>query len=187
MAFVSTLISLQVSYAQSGGAMAAYSIAAGPWISPFTGQPVGTTWTTWCSDGTVTTLSGDAKESGAEVPAQPNAVAVNFPAVAQDNGVRQLSARQQLQRIHGPRSIDEELAHLVQVLKLNWEQQQLVWLLLEEHHDRIQALLDRNPTMSRQELGPQIHAISDETHRQIHALLSDRQKVLETAMKHRQQ
>ena len=29
---------------------------------------------------------------------------------------------------------------------------------------------------SRQELAPQIHAISDETHREIHALLTDHQK-----------
>jgi predicted HTH transcriptional regulator len=48
--------------------------------------------------------------------------------------------------------------------------------LLEEHHDKIQALLDKNPKASRQELGPQIHTISDETHRKIHALLTDHQK-----------
>jgi hypothetical protein len=54
--------------------------------------------------------------------------------------------------------------------------------LLEQHHDRIQALLDKNPTASREELGPQIHAISDETHREIHALLTDHQKGLERIM-----
>jgi hypothetical protein len=43
------------------------------------------------------------------------------------------------------------------------------------HHDKIQALLDKNPKASRQELAPQIYAISDETHRQIHPLLTDRQ------------
>ena len=32
------------------------------------------------------------------------------PAVAQDNGVQQPSARQQLQRIHTPQSIDQEFA-----------------------------------------------------------------------------
>jgi hypothetical protein len=35
-------------------------------------------------------------------------------------------------------------------------------------------------------LGPQIHTISDETHREIHALLTDRQKELEKAMQQRE-
>jgi hypothetical protein len=34
------------------------------------------------------------------------------PAVAQDNGVQQPSARQQLQHIHTPQSIDQKLARL---------------------------------------------------------------------------
>jgi hypothetical protein len=66
------------------------------------------------------------------------------------------------------------------------EQQRQVRPLLEEHHDRIQTLLDKNPTASRQQLGPQIHAVSDETHRKIHALLTDHQKELEKAMQQRE-
>ena len=108
------------------------------------------------------------------------------PAVAQDNGVQQPSARQQLQHIHTPQSIDQKLAQLTKDLELTPEQQQQVRPLLEEHHDRIQALLDKNPKASRQELGPQIHAISDETHRKIHALLTDHQKELEKAMQQRE-
>jgi ribosome recycling factor len=109
------------------------------------------------------------------------------PAVAQDNGAQQPSARQQLQHIHTPQSIDQELARLTKDLELTPEQQQQqVRPLLEEHHDKIQALLDKDPTASRQELGPQIHAISDETHRKIHALLTDHQKELEKAMQHRE-
>jgi hypothetical protein len=54
--------------------------------------------------------------------------------------------------------------------------------LLQEHQDKIQALLDKNPTASREDLAPQIHAVSDETHRKIHALLTDHQKELERAM-----
>jgi hypothetical protein len=108
------------------------------------------------------------------------------PAVAQDNGVQQPSARQQLQHIHTPQSIDQELARRTKGLELTPEQQQQVRPLLEEHHDRIQALLDKNPTASRQKLGPQIHAISDETHRKIHGLLSDSQKELERAMQQRE-
>jgi len=103
------------------------------------------------------------------------------PAVAQ---VQQPSARQQLQHIHTPQSIDQKLAQLTKDLELTPEQRHQVRPLLEEHHDRIQALLDKNPKASRQELAPQIHAISDETHRKIHALLTNHQKELEKAMQH---
>jgi len=108
------------------------------------------------------------------------------PAVAQNAEVQQLSAREQLQHIHTPQSIDQELSHLAKDLKLTLEQQQQVRPLLDEHHDKIQALLDKNPTASRQELAPQIHAISDETHHQIHALLTDHQRELEKAMQQRE-
>jgi hypothetical protein len=105
---------------------------------------------------------------------------------AQDNGVQQPSARQQLEHIHRSQSIDQEFARLTKDLELTTEQQQQVRPLLRDHHDKIQALLDKNPNASRQELGPQIHAISDETHRDIHALLTDRQKELEKAMQQRE-
>jgi Spy/CpxP family protein refolding chaperone len=107
------------------------------------------------------------------------------PAVAQDKGV-QPSACQQLQHIHTPQSIDQELARFTKDLELTPKQQQQIRPLLGEHHDRIQALLDKNPKASRQELGPRIHAISDETHRKIHALLTDHQKELEKAMQQRE-
>ena len=111
-------------------------------------------------------------------------------AVAQGSGaqegVQQPPAREQLQRVHGPRSIDEELARLTKDLELTPKQQQEVRPLLEKHHDRIQELLDKNPTASRQQLGPQIHAISDQTHREIHALLTDRQRELEKLLVRRE-
>jgi hypothetical protein len=107
-------------------------------------------------------------------------------AIAQDNGAQQPSSRQQLQHIHTPQSMDQELAHLTKDLELTSQQQQQVRPLLQEHHDKIQALLDKNPSASRQELGPQIHAISDETHGKIHALLTDHQKELEKAMQQRE-
>jgi predicted HTH transcriptional regulator len=106
-------------------------------------------------------------------------------AVAQDHGAQQPLARQQLQHIYTPKSIDQKLAQLTKDLELNPQQQEKVRPLLEEHHDKIQALLDKNPTKSRQELGPQIHAVSEDTHRKIHALLTDHQKELEKAMLHR--
>jgi hypothetical protein len=105
---------------------------------------------------------------------------------AQDKGGLQPSARQQLQHIHTPQSIDQELTRLTKDLELTPKQRQQVRPLLDEHHDKIQALLDKNPTASRQQLGPQIHAISDETHREIHALLTDHQKELEKAMQQRE-
>lgn len=108
------------------------------------------------------------------------------PAVAQDSAVQQPSARQQLQHIHTPQSIDQELARLTRDLQLTPEQQQQVRPLLQEHHDRIQALLDKNPTASRMELASQIHAISDDTHLKIHALLTDHQKELKKAMQQRE-
>jgi hypothetical protein len=108
------------------------------------------------------------------------------PGAAQDSGAQQPSAREQLQHIHTPQSIDQELARLTKDLELTREQQQGVRPLLVEHHDRIQVLLDKNPKASRQELGPQIHAISDETHQKIHALLTDHQKELEKAMRQRE-
>ena len=104
-------------------------------------------------------------------------------AIAQDNGARQSSARLQLQQMHMPRSFDQELNHLTKDLELTPQQRQQVRPLLEKHHNRIQALLDKNPNVSRQELGPQIHAISERTHREIHALLTDHQKQLEKAMR----
>jgi len=107
-------------------------------------------------------------------------------AVAQNNGAQQPPARQQLRHIHTPQSIDQKLDRLTRDLQLTPEQQRQVRPLLQEHHDKIQALLDKNPSASRQDLGPQIHAISDETHREIHALLTDHQKELEKAMRERE-
>ena len=87
--------------------------------------------------------------------------------------------------IHGPRSIDQELDHLTKDLELTPNQRKQIRPLLEKHHDRIQALFDKNPKLSRQDLGPQIHAISDETHHQIEALLTEHQKQLAKAMQER--
>jgi hypothetical protein len=84
--------------------------------------------------------------------------------VAQDGG-QQPSAREQLQHIHTPQSIDQKLASLTKDLELTPKQQRQVRPLLQEHHDKIQGLLDKNTTASRQDLAPQIHAISDETDR----------------------
>jgi Spy/CpxP family protein refolding chaperone len=58
--------------------------------------------------------------------------------VAQDGG-QQPSAREQLQDIHTPQSIDQKLASLTKDLELTPKQQRQVRPLLQEHHDKIQG------------------------------------------------
>jgi Spy/CpxP family protein refolding chaperone len=113
------------------------------------------------------------------------ALGITGVAMAQDNASRPQGATQELQKIHTARSMDEELDHLTKDLELTPEQRKQIRPLLQEHHDKIQALFDKNPTLSRQALGPQIHAISDETHHQIEELLTDHQKQLAKAMQKR--
>jgi Spy/CpxP family protein refolding chaperone len=113
------------------------------------------------------------------------ALGITGVAMAQDNTLRPQTAREELQRIHGPQSIDQELDRLTKDLELTPKQRKQIRPLLEEHHDKIQALLDKNPTLSRQALGPQIHAISDKTHHQINALLTGHQMELVKAMQKR--
>src|ERR1700680_3498944 len=52
---------------------------------------------------------------------------------------------------------------LTKHLELTANQRSQIRPLLEKHHKRIQALLDVNPTISREALEPQIHVISDQT------------------------
>ena len=106
-------------------------------------------------------------------------------ATAQEKAPQPQGPNQARQGIHGPRSIDQELDHLTKDLELTPNQRKQIRPLLEEHHDRIQALFDKNPRLSREDLGPQIHAISDETHHQIEALLTEHQKQLAKAMQER--
>jgi periplasmic protein CpxP/Spy len=106
-------------------------------------------------------------------------------AVAQEDAPQLKGPNQAPEGIHGTRSIDQELDHLTKELELTPSQQKQVKPLLHKHHDRIQALFDKNPMLSRQDLGPQIHAISDETHHEIEALLSEHQKQLAKAMQER--
>jgi Spy/CpxP family protein refolding chaperone len=106
-------------------------------------------------------------------------------AMAQENAPHAQQPDPAGQGIHGPRSIDQELDHLTKDLELTANQRKQIRPLLEEHHDRIQALFDKNPGVSRKDLGPQIHAISNETHHQIEALLTEHQKQLAKAMQER--
>jgi Spy/CpxP family protein refolding chaperone len=113
------------------------------------------------------------------------AVGVTGIAMAQEQAPQPQGPNQARPAIHGPRSIDQELDHLTKALELTPTQRKHIKPLLQEHHDRIQALFDKNPMLSREALGPQIHAISDQTHHEIEALLTDHQKQLAKAMQER--
>jgi hypothetical protein len=85
----------------------------------------------------------------------------------------------------GPRTIDQEMNHLVKELQLTTAEQKKITPLLLEHRQRIQALFDQHPSIPREALRPQIHAISDDTHHEIEALLTDHQRQLAKAMQAR--
>ena len=106
------------------------------------------------------------------------------PAMAQDSSpTPQAQAfSQDLQRIPSRLSVDDELARLTKDLDLTPTQRHQILPILQQHHDKIQALFGQNPDLPREALAPRIHAISDETHREIGALLTERQKHLVLAM-----
>jgi hypothetical protein len=85
----------------------------------------------------------------------------------------------------GPRTIDQEMNHLTKELELTPAEQSAIMPLLLEHRQRIQALFDQHPSTPRQALMTQIHAISDDTHHEIEALLTDHQRELAKAMQAR--
>ncbi|MFM0627041.1 hypothetical protein [Paraburkholderia xenovorans] len=90
--------------------------------------------------------------------------------------------RNRLQHIHGTHSIGDELDRLTTTLQLSQQQRTQVEVLLRRHHDAIQALIDGNPNASDELLRERIHSISDDTHREISALLTRQQRVLEQQM-----
>ena len=85
----------------------------------------------------------------------------------------------------GLRTIAQEMNHLTKELQLTPAEQKKVMPLLLEHRQRIQALFDQHPSTPREALRPQIHAISDDTHHEIEALLTDHQRQLAKAMQAR--
>ena len=87
--------------------------------------------------------------------------------------------------VPGPRSIDQELDRLTKELELTQSQRKTIEPILLQHRDNIQALLDNNPTLSREALRPQIRAISETIHHEIEALLSGHQQQLAKAMQKR--
>jgi hypothetical protein len=93
--------------------------------------------------------------------------------------------REGLQRIHSAHSIDDELNRLTTTLQLSQQQRSEVKVPLQQHQDWIQALIDGKPHATDDFLRKQIHSISDDTHRQINALLTNHQLVLVRQMQAR--
>jgi hypothetical protein len=93
--------------------------------------------------------------------------------------------RERLQRSHSTHSIESELDRLTTTLQLSPQQHNEVQVLLQQHHDRIQALIDSEPNASDELIQERIHSISDDTHREINALLTDRQLLLVQEMQAR--
>jgi hypothetical protein len=85
----------------------------------------------------------------------------------------------------GPRAIAQEMNHLTKELELTPAEQKKIMPLLLEHRQRVQAPFDQHPSTPREALRPQIHAISDDTHHEIEALLTDHQRELAKAMQAR--
>ena len=83
------------------------------------------------------------------------------------------------------RTIAQEMNHLTNELELTPTEQKKIMPLLLEHRQRIQALFDQHPSPPREALRPQIHAISNDTHHEIEALLTDHQRQLAEAMQAR--
>jgi hypothetical protein len=83
------------------------------------------------------------------------------------------------------RTIAQEMNHLTKELELTPAEQKEIMPLLLAHRQRIQALFDQHPSTPREALRPQIHAISDDTHHEIEALLTDHQRQLAKAMQAR--
>jgi hypothetical protein len=89
------------------------------------------------------------------------------------------------QQIGGSRSVEQKLDDLTRVLQLTASQRREVLPVLNEHRDKVQALFDEYPALSRQDLAPQINVISSQTHREIDALLTPHQEHVIAAIRHR--
>jgi Spy/CpxP family protein refolding chaperone len=74
-------------------------------------------------------------------------------------------------------SVDEALANLTRNLDLTADQAAKIRPILQGHHDRILAILRSAPaSLTRDEFTAQVHALSADTHNQINALLTPKQR-----------
>ncbi len=92
--------------------------------------------------------------------------------------------RERMQKNHSAeRSIEQQVRRLTKDLDLTPEQQEKVRLLSTEHNDKIQKILDTAPpTLTYEAFSAQVHAISQEFHDAVNAILTPHQLELMMAM-----
>ena len=92
--------------------------------------------------------------------------------------------RERMQKNHSAdRSIEHQVRRLTKDLDLTPEQQAKVRQLSKEHNDRIQEILDTAPpTLTYEAFTAQVHAISQEYHDSVNAILTPQQLKLRKAM-----
>ena len=92
--------------------------------------------------------------------------------------------RERIRKNHNAeRSIEQQVQRLTKDLDLTPEQQVKVRQLAKEHNDRIQQILDTAPdTLTYQGFQAQVHAISQNFHNSVNAILTPHQLALMNAM-----
>ena len=92
--------------------------------------------------------------------------------------------RQRMQKNHSAeRSIGQQVQRLTKDLDLTPEQQVKARELAKEHNDRIQKILDTAPpTLTQEDFTTQVHAISQDFHNAVNAILTPHQLQLMKAM-----
>jgi hypothetical protein len=107
------------------------------------------------------------------------------PQVQQDHPLQGAADwRERMQKNHNAdESIERQVRRLTRDLDLTPEQQEKVRQLSKEHNDRIQRILDTAPpTLSYEAFTAQVHAISQENHDAVDAILTPHQLELMKAM-----
>jgi len=92
--------------------------------------------------------------------------------------------RERMQKNHNAdRSIEQQVSRLTRDLQLTPEQQEKVRQLAKEHNDKIQKILDTAPpTLTYEAFNAQVHAISQQFHDAVNAILTPHQLELMKAM-----
>jgi predicted transglutaminase-like cysteine proteinase len=92
--------------------------------------------------------------------------------------------RERMQKNHNAeRSIQQQVQRLTKDLDLTPEQQVKVQELAKEHNDSIQKILDTAPpTLTQEDFTTQVHAISQDFHNAVNAILTPHQLELMKAM-----
>jgi hypothetical protein len=92
--------------------------------------------------------------------------------------------RERMQKNHSAdSSIEQQVRRLTKDLDLTPDQQEKVRQLSKDHNDRIQQILDTAPpTLTHEGFTAQVHAISQEYHDRVNAILTPHQLQLMKAM-----